>query len=431
MIQWRTLLYVRFLPPDVRATYRCHWTYSVLSGCSAGILTNAPTIGIKVLRAADWHLALATGLTGIGLLMSLILGVWMARRPKMPFVLVPGFVSSAICLAMAVAPEPLAFLYLFGLCNLFEIITRPAIAAVIRANYPVDTRGWVTGKLRQWSAGTFLVTALATGAVLDAARTWADFQVVIAVAAVVQTGSFVAFALIRVRPDFAVVAKGPQPDWRTTLPAATSTISHDSRFLRYLLGCFVFGIAGLSYEPIVRSYFSSELHLNYLQCVVLVDVLPSICSVLTLERIGAWLDRTNPLLAWAVIRVAWGLDAILLALAPGWPIGAMAVAVAARVSRGCVMNGSWLLWWQLGTNYFATRRELTSVYMGCLLTITGVQRLCGPQLGAFMAGRISRRGVLLLGGLMVLVSAFLAWRQAEAEKIDGHYLTFADKERGQ
>ena len=32
---------------------------------------------------------------------------------------------------------------------------------------------------------------------------------------------------------------------------------------------------------------------------------------------------------------------------------------------------------------------------------------------------------------MVLVSAFLAWRQAEAERIDGQYLTFADKERGE
>ena len=422
---------MRFLPPDVRPTYRCHWVYSVLSGCSTGILTNAPTIGIKVLRAADWHLALATGLTGIGLLMSLILGVWMARRPKMPFVLVPGFISSAICLGMVGAPEPLRFLFLLGLCNLFEIITRPAITAVIRANYPVDSRGLVTGTLRQWSSGMFLVTALATAAVLDSVSTWSVIQMVITVAAALQTGSFVAFALIRVRPDSAVVAQGTQPDWWTTLPVATSIVSRDSRFLRYLLGCFVFGVGGLSYEPIVRAYFSTELHLNYLQCVVLVDVLPSVCSVLTLERMGAWLDRTNPLFAWAVIRVAWGLDAILLALAPGWPIGAMAVAAAARVSRGCVMNGSWLLWWQLGTNYFATRRELTSVYMGCLLTITGVQRMCGPQLGALMVGRISRRGVLLIGGLTVLFSAFLAWRQAEAEKVHEHYPTFTDKEHAE
>ena len=57
---------------------------------TAGILTNAPTIGIKVLKAANWHLALPTGLSGFGLLLSLALGLWMARRPKMPFVVLPG-----------------------------------------------------------------------------------------------------------------------------------------------------------------------------------------------------------------------------------------------------------------------------------------------------------------------------------------------------
>ena len=45
-------------------------------------------------------------LSGVGLLLSLALGLWMARRPKMPFVLVPGFLSCAACLAMAFTPGP-------------------------------------------------------------------------------------------------------------------------------------------------------------------------------------------------------------------------------------------------------------------------------------------------------------------------------------
>ena len=69
----------------------------------AGILTNGPTIGIKALKAADWHLALPTSLSGIGLFLTLALGVWMARRPKMPFLLVPGFASCAACLGMTLA----------------------------------------------------------------------------------------------------------------------------------------------------------------------------------------------------------------------------------------------------------------------------------------------------------------------------------------
>ena len=55
---------------------------------------------------------------------------------------------------------------LLGLFNLFDTITRPAITAIIRSNYPVESRGLVTGRLRQWNAGIFLVAAFAT------ARCW-------------------------------------------------------------------------------------------------------------------------------------------------------------------------------------------------------------------------------------------------------------------
>jgi hypothetical protein len=48
------------LPPDVRWTYLCHWVFSALSGVTAGVLTNAQVIGIKVLGAANWHLGAPT-----------------------------------------------------------------------------------------------------------------------------------------------------------------------------------------------------------------------------------------------------------------------------------------------------------------------------------------------------------------------------------
>src|SRR5262249_39041719 len=157
------------------------------------------------------------GLSGFGLLMSLVLGVWMARRPKLPFVLIPGFISAAICLAMVVTMQPLWFLFLLGLCNLFETITRPAIAAVIRTNYPVESTGWITGKPRQWSAGTFLAAAFATAWLLDFAGTWAVIQAIIAAAAALQAGAYLAFSLIRVRPGSIVGDDELPMDWRAML----------------------------------------------------------------------------------------------------------------------------------------------------------------------------------------------------------------------
>ncbi len=394
------------------------------------MLANGPTIGIKALSAADWQLALPTSLSGIGLLLTLALGVWMARRPKLPFMLVPGFASCAACLGMALAPEPLVFLFLLGLFNLFDSISRPALAVIIRLNYPAESRGWVTGRLRRLSAGTFLVAALATGWVLDRAGTWPVIQAALVTAAALQALAYLAFSRILVRPeprseaDADAFARGGL----SSLGDALAAVWGDRRFLRYLWGSVLFQLGNELYNPIVRPFLSTELHFNYTQVVFIADVLPSTFSLATIPRLGAWLDRTNPLIAWSLIRLGWGIDPLMLALSPIWPAGAMAIAATARLIRGGVMNGSYVLWWELGGNYFATRPEQTSVYVGASFSVNGVQRMVGPQLGAYLGSALSRRSVLVIGGMLVLLAAYLARRQAEDEKVDGRYPTFADKE---
>jgi hypothetical protein len=414
--------------PDVRRTYSYHRAFSALSGTAAGMLTNGPTIGIKALRAADWHLALPMSLSGIGLVLALALGVWMARRPKLPFAVVPGFASCAACLGMALAPEPLAFLFLLGLFNLLDSSSRPAITVIIRLNYPAESRGWVTGRLRRWSAGTFLFAGLATAWALDWAGTWPVIQAALAIAAALQMLAYLAFSRIRVRPEPRSETDAFARGGWSSLLGALAAVSGDRRFLRYLWGSVIFQLGNLMYEPLVRAFLSAELHFNYTQCVFVADVLPSLFSLATTPRLGAWLDRTNPLIAWSLIRLGWGIDPLLLALSPIWPAGAMAIAGTARLIRGGVMNGSYILWWELGGNYFATRRELTSVYVGASFSVNGVQRMVGPPLGAYVGSVLSRRAVLVIGGLMVLLAAYLARRQAEDEKVDGRYPTFADKE---
>ena len=301
---------------------------------------------------------------------------------------------------------------------------------IIRLNYPAESRGWVTGHLRRWSGGTFLLAALATGWVLDRAGTWPVIQAVLATAAALQMLAHLAFSRIRVRPeprgeaDADAFARGG----RSSLVGALAAVWGDRRFLRYLWGSVIFQLGNLMYEPIVRAFLSAELHFNYTQCVFIADVLPSTFSLATTPRLGAWLDRTNPLIAWSLIRLGWGIDPLLLALSPIWPAGAMAIAATARLIRGGVMNGSYILWWELGGNYFATRRELTSVYVGAWFSVNGVQRMVGPPLGAYLGSALSRRAVLVIGGLLVLLAAYLARRQAEDEKVNGRYPTFADKE---
>ena len=52
----------------------------------------------------------------------------------------------------------------------------------------------------------------------------------------------------------------------------------------------------------------------------------------------------------------------------------------------------------------------------------------GRRWGPTSARSSRERAVLVIGGLLVLLAAYLARRQAEDEKVDGRYPTFADKE---
>ena len=288
----------------------------------------------------------------------------------------------------------------------------------------------MTGRLRRWSGGTFLLAALATAWVLDRAGSWPVIQAGLATAAALQTLAHLAFSRIRVRPEPRGETDGDAfaRRWGTSLKGALAAVWGDARFLRYLLGSLIFQLGNELYNPIVRPFLSTELGFNYTQCVFIADVLPSTFSLATTARLGAWFDRTNPLIAWSRIRLGWGIDPLLLALSPIWPAGAMAIAATARLIRGAVMNGSYILLWELGGNYFATRRELTSVYVGASFSVNGVQRMVGPPLGTYLGSVLSRRSVLVIGGLLVLFAAYHARRQAVDEKVDGRYPTFADKE---
>src|SRR5262249_46670649 len=159
--------------------------------------------------------------------------------------------------------------------------------AIIRLNYPIESRGRVTGRLRQWSAGTFLVATIAVARLLDHAGNWAVIRGVLAAAALFQTGPYLAGSRVRVRPDPPPDDGDDAPDLTATARSAASELRRDARFLRYLAGCFLFGLSALTYDPIVRAYFSDDLGLNYTQCVVLADSLPTVCSVLTVHRLGA------------------------------------------------------------------------------------------------------------------------------------------------
>jgi MFS family permease len=424
-------------PPDLhglaRDVYYRHLVFALCDAVAGGVLANAPVMAIKELGARDWQLAVPMFLSSFGMLLAPWMAEWMAARRKVWFVSGPALGYGVCAIALGVIGSPVAFLALVGLCNLFEVISRPPLAAVIREAYPVDRRGWAVGDIRRWCAAVFLAVNLLSAAALDWAGT--DRRAVMT-AEVLLAGGFciigaLVFRGVRTAPPGPVSEPIDQVGI-AGLAAATQIVRSDARFRRYLIGCFLFGFFGLLYVSFIPAFLAKTMGFGYLTLSILIHVLPSIASVAATGALGRWFDRTNPLVGWQLVRFGWGIDPIILISAPLaaaiWAPAGLLVCAFGRLCRGAVMGGSWVLWWQLGVNYFALPGANTGRYMAILTALNGVMRMTAAAVGAALLTGMTPADVLGIGGVGVLLSALHARLQAHSDHRLTGFRTFADTE---
>lgn len=424
------------LPANERRTYRLHLAYALLDAAAGGIIANAPVVAIKQMGAPTWQLGLSLTLSGVGMIATLYLSHWMTAKPKMPFVFIPGVVCGACTAAMALTSNSLLFLLLSGVGLLFSTLTRPAIAAVLRANYSVTHRGLAAGEVRKWSSLAFLVAFLVAAGALDLVSQYpmAMVRSLVVLAGLLSLASHICFRQIRVRESIKESSLDLRPKLMESLRAAIQVISKDGRYRRYLLVCFLYGFFGSMYVSYLPAFFQKDLHYNYVQCALLLEVIPGLASFAMTGVLGQWFDRSNPWTAWAWICVAWGLDPLLLAATPFCalviPLAASLLPITARLSRGLVQGGSWVLWWQIGVNHFAVSADQTGHYLGILVFLNGLMRILAPPVGAWilLASGSSRPALFLCGGLGVIVAGGYALAQARREMRDKGLATMVEFE---
>jgi hypothetical protein len=245
--------------------------------------------------------------------------------------------------------------------------------------------------------------------------------------------SYLCFRRVRVRDDEEELRAGPRPSVLGGVRLAVGVLTRDQRFRRYLIGCCLFGFSGLLYVSFIPALLVHDLGFGYVRCALLTHVIPSLASFVCTGYLGGWFDRTNPLTAWFVVRLGWGLDALVLAAVPAIalfaPASSFPLCAAARILRGSVMGGSYILWWQIGTNYFTPPGADTARYMGILTGLNGVMRLLAPLAGVLVLSYLPRPTVLLVGGTGVILSAARAWRQGQEDRKRTGFRVFADLER--
>jgi hypothetical protein len=432
---WRLLPRLE-LSDNGRRTFRFHLAYAVLDGATGGILLNAPFVALKAMGGQNWQLPLREAYGGIGMLATLYLGSWMATRRKMPFVFLPGMLAGLCVLTMSLAMgSAFWFLTFLGMGAMFEIVTRPATAAILRTNYPVAQRGRATGIVRSWSSLSFVLTNLLSAYLLQKAsnHTIVMVQAQCLFAAIVGLVGFFCFRQIRVNEDSAEDRSNIRLEIVKNLRNSISVIVYNGRFRRYVFGCFLDGFFGMLYLPLIWAFLGKSLQFDYVWCAALVHAIPTTVAFATTGWLGPWFDRSNPWVAWAWIRFLFAIDALLLAATPlaavFLPSMVFVLPVLGRILRGSVQGGWWVMWWQLGVTHFAPPGEDTSRYTGIMVFLNGATRLLGSLAGMLLAAlSMQPETLLVIGGVGVLLSGIYSLSQAARERQEHRPETFAQFE---
>jgi MFS family permease len=424
------------LEGEARRTYRFHLAYAVLDATAGGLLLNMPQLALRMMGAPNWHLPLRDLYSGLGMLATLYLGSWMAPRHKMPFVFLPGMFSGITLAGMTLAMgDPFWFLTFLSISGMFEVTTRPAIAAIVRLNYPVEHRGEAAGTVREWSSLAFLASSLSSAYLLqhagDDALAAALGQIICA--ALLSLSSFVCFRQIRVQEDLNNHRRDLKPEVLRNLRDALAVVVRDGRYRRYLAGCLLDGFCAWLYFPLIWTLLSKELGFDFLAATVFMHSLPALVAFASTGLLGHWFDRTNPWIAWAGIRFAWGIDALLLAATPFVASqispAVWILPVLGRLLRGSVQGGQWVMWWQIGVTHFAPPGEHTSRYTGMMVFVNGATKLAGSATAIALTARgIPATTLLAVGGTGVILAGLYSLWQAGCDRKEHRPATIAEFE---
>ncbi|WP_263352903.1 MFS transporter [Acidicapsa acidisoli] len=409
------------LPPCSRRALRFHLAFTILYAVFEGITANAPVMAVESMNATDVQLQMPLAMASGGLFLSVLMGSVMARRPKKPFVLAPGFTAAVAAIVMACMPTAGWFLFMLGIVSICDFAMRPAVPSIMRIVYPVNCRSHVSGTMRQYGSVAFLAATLLSSALLSTASVLSVrtlIRIEIGFGGIVCAAAFLCFRMLPDHGDGSGAEADAVDDPQTPpLQAALSPL-RDKWFLYYLLCIFVYSFSNLFYQGVIPAFFARDLHFGYLQTALLIHIIPSIAAFFCGGFLSTWFERTSIWRSFSLVALLWGLDPVIVAAAPySWPM-----LILARCLRGPATLGSMVISFFTGVHSFARPGGNTSRYMAAQFMVNGVARLSAPLVAAFALAYLSRRSIIFYGGLGILGASalFLAPDKRSTVCADSH-----------
>jgi MFS family permease len=239
---------------DVRRNMRIEILSAVLYGLFYSAVLFLPAV-LTRMGATPAMISLYLSLSYLGHLSGPLSLLFVRRIQPLNFAVASWAIGRVIFMASGLAMNAPTLVALGTVMWLLEFIPNPIYARIVQAIYPISNRGKILSVVRFGMAFTLLIFTPVAGWALD----HLTYHVVFPIAGLFGVASALVFIAIRMRREPA-----PSPATQRQSPMqALRVVMRNKPFMLFQLSVVLFGVAGLSVNPLFPGVQINRLGLTY------------------------------------------------------------------------------------------------------------------------------------------------------------------------
>lgn len=386
---------------DVRRNMRIEIISAVLYGLFYSAVLFLPAV-LTRMGATPAMISLYLSLSYLGHISGPLSLLFVRRIKPLNFAVASWAGGRVIFMAMGLATNSITLVAMGTLMWLMEFIPNPIYTRIVQAIYPISNRGKILSLVRFGMALTLLIFTPVAGWALD----HLTYHVVFPIAGVFGIVSALVFIAIRMGRE---PAPPPQTATRQSPINALRAVMGNKPFTMFQFSIVLFGIAGLSVNPLFPGVQINRLGLTYTD-IGLLGLAQSIAWLGGYMLFGRVIDRRGALFCTMIAFALQAIAPFTYAFATaGWML------LPAFIGLGLVSAGADL---GLTSSLLELADEgKVQEYAAAQSIVIGARGLVAPFIGVgLLAMGLSEPVVFVMAGVVALAGAFVVSRIRHVQK---------------